>query len=554
MPTLQVLQGPDKGQLFQLSGEGVVLGRYSQQVPLTDHTVSRRHAELRTDNGSWRIFDLGSSNGTYVNGDRIDGSAGLKHNAQIKIGSTVIVFKHRGEVRGYNRPASARGMVDVGGSDEVVDSAVLSAIQSGDESIILAAPETADAVHAWNLMYQLAEAISAISSIDDMLAHVNEIILRHLPVDRVFMLMRDEETGELNPIAMRYRAKERRGKKRRITVSRSMIRHVIDERKGVLCANADKRFGKEAMTGSLQELALMSVICVPIVGHEKVHGVIHLDCAMSRHTYSHEQLRLATAVGSMVGLAIENHQLMQARMKSARLAATGETVAYLSHHIRNMLQGLRSGADVVEAGLRRDNLENVRTGWQIIEHNLDRVYHLATNMLTFSKDREPRIEMVQLNHIVEEVIELAQRPAAEAKVKLDVTLGEIPPIPADSDGIHQAVFNLVLNAIAASPETSGCVRIATNLDASGNMIGIAVCDNGPGIPEAERNSVFTPFHSSKGQGGTGLGLAAAKKIVNELGGEITINSPRGGGACFTIRLAAERSSSVDLGATHGPAH
>ena len=68
MPTLIVLQGPDKGRTFATSEDLVLMGRESEQVPLRDNTVSRRHAELRRHNGVWELADLGSSNGTYLNG------------------------------------------------------------------------------------------------------------------------------------------------------------------------------------------------------------------------------------------------------------------------------------------------------------------------------------------------------------------------------------------------------------------------------------------------------------------------------------------------------
>ncbi|HRX85292.1 MAG TPA: ATP-binding protein [Phycisphaerae bacterium] len=552
MPTLQVLQGPDKGQVFKVVGERTIIGRYSEHVHLTDHTVSRRHAELQQRDDAWRIHDLGSSNGTYVNGERVDGSSPLRHNVQIKVGGTLMVFLNRATVKGYNQPAAPRDFVDVDSRNGALDSAILSAIQSGDESMILASPETADAVHAWNLMYQLAEAVGTISSVDDLLGHATEIILRHMPVDRVFILMRTGEGEELEPVAVRYRVRSRHRSKR-ITVSKRMIQQVMEQREGVLCANAGEQLGREDLTASLQQLALRSVVCVPIVGHERVQGVIHLDTAMTRHTYTHEHLRVATAIGRLVGLAIENHDLTQARVRSARLAAMGETVAYLSHHIRNMLQGLRSGADVLEAGLHRENQENVQVGWRIVQNNLERIYHLASNMLTFSKDREPRIEMIELNAIIEELLTLAQRQATERGVTLVPELGDVPAVPADADGVHQAVLNLVLNAIVACPPNTGRVTVRTRYESVGNEVMIAVCDNGSGIPPERRSQVFQAFQSSKGQGGTGLGLAAAKKIVDELAGSIEVQSSASG-TCFTIHLPAERTATADLSATRAPAH
>ena len=101
---------------------------------------------------------------------------------------------------------------------------------------------------------------------------------------------------------------------------------------------------------------------------------------------------------------------MQSHLQRERLAAAGETVAYLSHYIKNILQGMRSGADIVERGLEKRDLAATAQGWHIVERNLDRSYHLMLNMLAFSKQREPRFEALQVNRIVEEVVAL--RPEA----------------------------------------------------------------------------------------------------------------------------------------------
>jgi len=550
--TLYVLQGPDKGYTIQILDESSILGRHSDQVSLSDNTISRQHSLLEYADGGWRIVDLGSSNGTYVNGERISGPTRLKHGDQIKIGATLMVFG--GKTRRGHNGGTARGMVDMTAPAGAIDSSILSAVQANDDSVILAAPETAEAVRAWHLMYQLAGAIGAISSVEELLEHVTDILVQHIPVDRVFILMRDETTGELQPVVVRSQGvKDESGT---ITVSRTIINNVLKSNTGVLCANAltDERFRDKA-AASLQNLALRSVICVPILVRDETRGIIHLDCRMSRHTYTHDQLRMATAVGRMCGMACENLRLLQQRMQNERLAAVGETVAYLSHHIRNLLQGLTSGADIVEIGLRKNDPDNVQTGWRIVQSNLDRITHLTSDMLTFSKNREPRIEMAQLNKIVEDAVTLAQHRADERGVMLLTDLADLPAVPVDPDGIHQAVFNLMINAIAACPpDADGRVNVRTRYDADAQTAAISVRDNGSGITPEHMNNLFRPFHSSKGQGGTGLGLAAAKKIVDELHGDIMVKSKPGSGTTFTITLSAKVDSDDAADQTHGPAH
>lgn len=558
MPTLNVLRGADKGLTFQTTDEPAILGRESDQISLSDISVSRRHAEVRPKDGTWILRDLGSSNGTYLNGVRIDEPAPLKHGDQIKLGGTLLVFSGDESTEPFGGARLTQEMVEFDPADRQMDSSILSAIPGSDDSLILAAPETAEAVHAWKVMYQLAELISAGLAVEGFLERVTDIIRDHLAADHILVLMRDEENGELRPQVVRYGGKSK-GKPAKITTSQRIVQHVLESKEGILCANAmtDQRFAEgatDARESSVHRLGLRSVICVPILAHDSVQGVIHLDCSMSHHTYTNEQLRLATAIGRMAGMAIENARLLESRVATGRLAAVGETVAHLSHHIRNILQGMRSGADVLELGLRREDLETIRAGWRIMQANVDRTYQLTTNMLTFSKERKPAIALGQLNQVVQDGIELAQRRADAKSVMLLADLAEdLPAIPLDVEGMSQVVANLLGNALDAVPAQAGRINVWTRYDAAGDRVALSVQDNGPGIPSKDIDRVFEAFHSTKGHGGTGLGLAAAHKIVRELGGQIEVASPPNEGTTFHVRLPLSRVELADSQETHGPA-
>ena len=558
MPTLYVLKGADKGRTFETPDEPVVIGRETDQLPLKDNSVSRRHAEMRPENGNWILQDLQSSNGTYLNGVRLNRPARLKDGDQIKLGGTLLVFSGEQPSGHFSGPTQTRGLIQMAREGAMMDSSILSAVSSSDDSLILAAPETADAVHAWKIMYRLAELLGAGLPVDVFLERVTDMIMEGVAVDRIFVLMRDEETAELQPQVVRYRAKGKgKSKPDKITTSQTIINHVVESKEGVLCANAmtDERFADERNKGdSIHRLGLRSVICVPVLAHDEVHGVIHLDCSMSHHTYTGEQLRLVTAIGRMTGMAIENARLTESRMATERLAAVGETVAHLSHYIRNILQGLRSGADVLEMGLRRQDLETIESAWQIIQHNLDRTYLLTTNMLTFSKQRQPAIAMGQLNHVVEEAIRLYQRRADEKGVMLLADLADdLPAVPLDVEGMMQVAANVLSNAVDAAPRGKGRICVRTAYDIGDDRVHLSVSDNGRGIPPDEIDRVFDAFHSTKGQGGTGLGLAAAHKIVQELGGQITAESVPQEGTTFHINLPIDSVKLADSEETHGPA-
>lgn len=555
MATLIVLQGPDKGRTLRTSDDVVLLGRGSPQIRLTDQTISRRHAELKMADGGWVLSDLDSANGTYVNGVRIQKPTRLKHGDQVRVGSTLLVYGGDESVQQFSGAGIPSDLVTLDAGSPTLDSSVVATVPSNEDSIVLAAPETAYAVKAWNMMRELSDVIGSLLPTEQLLARVLDIIFQEVDVDRGVIFVRDAESGELLPEVVRFRgpAHPRPTDSSTIIASRTIMKHVIDSREGVLCSNvvADKRFesGK-----SVQNLGMRSVICAPIVAREQILGVIHLDCPVTRHTYNEYELKLITAIGYQTGLAIENARLVQSHLQRERLAAAGETVAHLSHYIKNILQGMRSGADVVERGIEKRDLATTAQGWHIVERNLDRSYNLMMNMLAFSKDREPRFEQLQVNRIVEEVVALVQKQADAKRVVLLADLDEhAPAIPVDYDGVHQIVLNIVTNAIDAVAPEKGMVNVRTRFDATEHAFILSVTDNGPGVPADVRERIFEPFYSSKGHGGTGLGLAVARKIVRELGGAIQLVDPPDGGAEFRVQLPAARPEETSAGDTKGPA-
>ncbi len=554
MATLYALRGPDKGCTYQTDDDWVVIGRKSDQVQLTDDSVSRQHAELRHQNGYWTLCDLDSSNGTFLNGRRIHGPTRLQHGDQIKLGASILVFSGQSSVERLSGARMIRDLVDLEVGSEATESAILSAIAASEESVILQPPETADQIVGCHAMYKIAEMMGTDSRLEEFLERLADIIFDHLTVDRLVLLMTDDQTKALTPQVVRYRAKER-GQRAQISTSQRIIDHVISKKEGILCANAmtDDRFTANGNQDSIHRLGLRSVICVPILVRDEVLGVCHLDCSMSQHTYTQEQLRLAVAIGRMSGLAIDNARLLESRVRHERLAATGEAVAHLSHEIRNILQGLRSGADVVEMGLKREKIDVVRSGWGIVKRGIDRAVVLATNMLTFSKDRTPRVQLAQLNKIVTDMVAATQQRADEKSVMLLTELEDLPAIPVDLHGIQQVVLNLLLNAVEAVPQNAGRINLRTRYDGSKQTATLTISDNGPGIEPNVLNRVFEPFFSTKGHGGTGLGLAAAKKVVQELGGHIDVESTPGQGTTFRVVLPDLHEGLADKDKTHGDA-
>jgi signal transduction histidine kinase len=287
-------------------------------------------------------------------------------------------------------------------------------------------------------------------------------------------------------------------------------------------------------------------MCVPVPGHSATLGVLYVDITTpedhvlmepdAADRFTEEQLRLLAAVGRQAALAVENVRYQSALLKAERLGAMGQTIAMLSHHIKNILQGVRGGSYLIDMGLGDHNEDLVRRGWAIVEKNQNKIYHLVMDMLTYSKERQPDFQSADLNQTVGDVCELMQARAEECKVRFECKLDEsLPPVLYDPEGIHRAVLNIVINAIdAVEGGESAAVRVQTGYDTAHDTVFVTVTDNGPGVPPDQVARIFNVFESTKGARGTGLGLAVSQKILREHGGEITVQSKPGQGCQFVL--------------------
>jgi signal transduction histidine kinase len=262
---------------------------------------------------------------------------------------------------------------------------------------------------------------------------------------------------------------------------------------------------------------------------------------------------LAIAIAHQAALAVEGSRYHEAMVQAERMAAIGQTIAALSHHIKNILQGLRSGSEIVNRGLADTDQNLLLQGWKIVEKNQGRIYEMVMDMLSFSKDREPVIEPTDLNELVGDVLELAEARAQEMGVKLESKLEPaLEKVEADAEALHRALLNVVGNALeAVENHKQGQVLIATTKEADGAWARIQVLDNGAGIPPHLMQNLFKPFHSTKGARGTGLGLAVSRKILREHGGDILVQSQPGKGSKFILRIPVKSPLSTVDGAGTG---
>jgi two-component system NtrC family sensor kinase len=540
MVSIHIIQGPDQGRTVQVSGTEATIGRQSETLRLSDGTVSRQHARLTQRDGEWSIEDTGSVNGTFLNSVKITRASRVHVGDQIRCGRTLLVFGGRGDTR--------TPPLDVGEDGGFLEASIMASVPASDDSVIIPTPEAgAEAIENLRVIYNLTTEISSIFNLDQLAERTLELVYDLMQPQRAYLLLFGRD-GQLLPMAARDN-NESAGEA--MPISRTIINEVVEKQVGILSSNAmrDKRFSSGK---SVHDYGIRSAICVPIKGRETILGVIHVDSSVADQTYSTEQLRLLTAIGYQTGLAIENVRLHEATVKSERLAAVGETVAALSHHIKNILQALGGGSDIVEKALTRANVGRAKQAWPLIRRNLDRINAVILNMLAYSKPGQTLQQTVDLNRVLSECVELLTPQADEARVALITDLGELPPLHADPGGLHQAFLNLLTNALDAVKPDEGVVTVSSAFDPLTRSISVRVADNGVGIPPQEIDKIFEVFHTTKGHKGTGLGLAVTRKVIREHRGRIAVESTLGTGTSFTVTVPIQPASASALDETSAP--
>ena len=242
-----------------------------------------------------------------------------------------------------------------------------------------------------------------------------------------------------------------------------------------------------------------------------------------------------------------NEQIIQ----TGKLASVGELAAGIAHEINNPVAIMVEEAGWIEDLLTEENLDSKnldemkRALSQIHTQGL-RCKEITQKLLSFARKTDSRVNEVQLNDLIEEVVAISSQRAKYSNVTLKVDLQDLPTIKVSQTEMQQVFLNLINNALDAMDKKGGILEISSMLT-DGDII-INVADNGPGIPEAILGRIFDPFFTTKPVGkGTGLGLSICYGIIQNYGGEITVRSTVGMGTTFSVKIPLSRNEDVKSG-------
>ena len=310
---------------------------------------------------------------------------------------------------------------------------------------------------------------------------------------------------------------------------------------------SDARFHPHyAPLPSTLELSCKAYICAPLRIQQEIIGVMTAR-RTDIYEFSNLDVLFFETICKNVAIVIEKSRLYHEKLQAEHLAAVAVSLTGVAHYIKNVLFTMKGAEFLVDQGLIKEDLRSTRDGWEVLKRSNKKIRGLVENILNYCRQEELPNESVMLNEMIAEIIGAVGVAAGERSVEVTADLDKgVGVVEINRETFYDALLNLVTNAIEAiPPDRPGVVRVSTHPLPNRNQVRIDIVDNGTGIPLENREKIFNLFFSTKGKQGTGIGLAATRKIIEDHQGTIEIMNGTGPGAHFAIYLPAALNGSED---------
>lgn len=477
---------------------------------LSHPTISREHATLELTNGALVIRDHNeSTNGIVFNGN-------LVKEATLEEGDFVLIGAFKLVVRTFEEPLASRGP-----QHETYSIRREELVQS-HQAFFTAAQST-----VIRCLHNIAKEMGSSKPLTDVAGAVLTTLMDSIPARRGSILMCEEPNRNLATVASFVRVKELES----APVSKSLINYALNTETAFLTQNArtDERF---ADAGAISSLNDTPVMVAPIFRCGHAIGAIYLDAHFSQVSFSKIHLRFLAIVADLLGAHLENTYHAANHRQKERMAAIGQAVGSITHDMKNLVQGIRGGTEVI--GSDPALSAKSKSGLEVLQKSIARFENLIADLLMYGGERTPRLAELKLDDLVRDIALLAQARARDLPVALKVK-GRLPrTLVGDANLLHRAFLNLVNNAVEACSESGGTVTISVEEDPIEAVV--RVCDTGKGIPATNLGRLGEPFFTTKPKGGNGLGLACAYRTVEQHGGHVKVDSEVGKGTVFSVYL------------------
>ncbi len=528
---LEVMRGDLAEKIRFLRPRPYVLGRARHNdITLNEPSISKLHARIDYQEGRFFIEDAGSLHGVYVNATKVR-RAELTPGSQIQLGNVTLKFSLLG-------PETATGSM-----------------------------AKLPWVEQQQLLLSLVQTLNSTLVLSQVLEQVLDAIMHITGAERGFLLLADGSPASARyPAVAGLRLRVARGRTERGTgsghrISAAIVRRALETGEVVsTIGGLDEEAAAETAAirpGEDLTHPVQTVVCLPLrsprAGADgtgafpRALGVLYVDNAGSAEPFSGDALRAAEALARHAALAIENAQLFEREQhtieelqkaqkqlaQSEKLATIGQMAAGIAHELNTPLTYIMGNLELLElqdlTAAQREMLSSVGRG-------AERIRALAHRLLAFTRPGREEMAPLVVNDVVERSLELCQYQISSGRIELVKNLeSDLPRVLGVSNQLEMALINLVVNAVHAMGENGGRLTVGTRR--RGEDVEVTVADEGSGIPERIRASIFEPFVTTKPEGkGTGLGLSTVLMVVERHNGRVDFDSEEGRGSTFRVTL------------------
>ena len=398
-------------------------------------------------------------------------------------------------------------------------------------------------------LFHVTQLVNSSLDLNQVLNQVMDQIIHLTQAERGFLMLYDDK-GKLDfRIARNMDRKTIQGPS--FDISRTIVDWVAEQGQPVVTTNAqeDARF----RTKSVISYSLRSILCVPLCVKEQVTGVIYADNRVKAGLFVDRHRDLLAAFANQAAIALDNARLFaETQQRAEELAVAleyqkeldrlkSEFIRNTSHELRTPLAILRGNAELLQSGELGELELDQRKAVTTVTHHARMLTKLLENFETILAARAKKFDQKRVNlaEIVRSLLADFRVAAQKAKLTLtDFIASDLPPVSGDSIHLGQVLDNLLDNALKFTPAGGS---ITLHLAQRGSRVVLKVTDTGVGIPADQLGRIFERFYQVDGSttrryGGTGLGLAVVKEVVEAHGGRVTVQSTVGKGSTFRVSL------------------
>ena len=389
---------------------------------------------------------------------------------------------------------------------------------------------------------KFSKAMVSILDLQSLSNRIMETITQTMGVEKASLFLVNEEKGGYNLCE---------SKNVRITTSTQHLSqddplpfYLQDIGKIIIREELAKKVDIPEINNVINKMSLLEAeVSIPLIWKEQLIGMINLGYKFNKDIYSHEDIELLSTLANQAAIAIENARLYEDLKRSKtyirradRLASLGTLTAGLAHEIRNPLVAIKTFTHLLPE--RLDDEEFRSQFLKIASGEVDRISILVTELLDFARPSDPKLELENINTILDGMILLVSTETKKKKINIIKDYAsDLPPIQMDREQIKQVFLNILINGIQATSE-NGKITVKTRsfMKPGGEpYVQVEFTDTGCGIPSEQLEEIFNPFFTTKSTG-SGLGLSISHQIVQDHSGYIDVESQLDKGSSFFINL------------------